>query len=84
MKQISEDVKSLLTKEMENSAKKITEKVIEKINTKFDELSTRNGNNTQEGRGSRNPRQNQNSIGNLYKLVYSSLRKISRTNQENK
>ena len=57
MKQISEDVKSLLTKEMENNAKKITEKVIEKINTKFDELSTRNRNNTQEGRGSRNPSQ---------------------------
>ena len=57
MKQISEDVKSLLTKEMENNAKKITEKVIEKINTKFDELSTRNRNNTQEGRASRNPSQ---------------------------
>ena len=28
---------------MENNAKKITEKVIEKINTKFDELGTRIG-----------------------------------------
>ena len=30
MKQISEDLKSFLTKEMENNAKKITEKIIEK------------------------------------------------------
>ena len=28
-------------KEMENNAKKITEKIIEKMDTKFDELSTR-------------------------------------------
>ena len=30
MKQISEDLKSFLTKEIENNAKKITEKIIEK------------------------------------------------------
>ena len=41
MKQISEDLKSFLTKDMENNAKKITEKIIEKMDTKFDELSTR-------------------------------------------
>ena len=41
MKQISEDLKSFLTKQMENNAKKITEKIIEKMDTKFDELSTR-------------------------------------------
>ena len=41
MKQISEDLKSFLTKEMENNAKKIKEKIIEKMATKFDELSTR-------------------------------------------
>ena len=41
MKQISEDLKSFLTKEIENNAKKITEKIIEKMDTKFDELSTR-------------------------------------------
>ena len=41
MKQISEDLKSFLTKEMENNAKKITEKIIEKIDIKFDKLSTR-------------------------------------------
>ena len=40
MKQISEDLKSFLTKEMENNAKK-KEKIIEKMATKFDELSTR-------------------------------------------
>ena len=40
MKQISEDLKSFLTKEMENNAKKITEKIIEEINTKFDKLRT--------------------------------------------
>ena len=40
MKQILEDIKSFRTKEMDN-AKKITEKRIEKMDTKFDELSTR-------------------------------------------
>ena len=41
MKQILEDLKNFLTKEMENNAKKITERTIEKMDTKFDELSTR-------------------------------------------
>ena len=41
MKQISEDLKIFLTKEMENNAKKIKEKITEKMDTKFDELSTR-------------------------------------------
>ena len=41
MKQISEDLKSSPTKEMKNNMKKITEKIIEKTDTKFDELSTR-------------------------------------------
>ena len=41
MKQISEDLTSFLTKEIENNAKKITEKSIEKMDTKFDKLSTR-------------------------------------------
>ena len=41
MKQISEDLESFLTKEMESNVKKITEKIIEKMNTKFDKLSTR-------------------------------------------
>ena len=31
MKEISEDLKRFLTKEMENNMKKITEKIIEKI-----------------------------------------------------
>ena len=37
-KQIPEDLKSFLTKEMENNAKKITEKIMD---TKFDEIRTR-------------------------------------------
>ena len=41
MRQISEDLKSFLTKEMDNNVKKITEKIIEKMDTKFDKLSTR-------------------------------------------
>ena len=40
MKQILEELKSFLTKELENNTKKITEKIIEKMDTKFDELST--------------------------------------------
>ena len=63
MKQISEYLKSFLTKKVENNAKKITEKIKEKMNTKFDELSTNElRNNRQEGRGSRN---NQNNISDL-------------------
>ena len=31
MKQISEDLKSFLTKEMDNNVKKITEKIIKKL-----------------------------------------------------
>ena len=40
MKQISEDLKSFLTNEMENNPKKATDKIAEKVNTKLDELST--------------------------------------------
>ena len=41
IKQISKDLKSFLTKEMENNTKKITGKKTEKKNTKFDNLSIR-------------------------------------------
>ena len=41
MKQISKDLKSFLTKKMENNANKITEKIIEKIKSNFNKLSTR-------------------------------------------
>ena len=41
MKQISEDLKTFLTKEMENNPKKITKRIIGKMSTKFDELSIR-------------------------------------------
>ena len=40
MKQILEDLKSLLTKEMKNNANKVTEKIVEKRNTKFVKVST--------------------------------------------
>ena len=66
MKQISEDLKSFLPKGMENNTKKITEKIIEKMNTKFDKLSTRieiidRKPETAESLA----KQNQNSISNL-------------------
>ena len=41
MKQTSEDLKSFHSKEIENNAKKRTEKIIENMSTKFDKLSTR-------------------------------------------
>ena len=66
MKQISEDLKSFLTKEMENNAKKITEKNIEKMDTKFDELSTRIEIIDRKAEAAESlAKQNQNSISNL-------------------
>ena len=64
MKQISQDLKSFLTEEMENNAKKITEKIIEKMD-KFDELSTRiEAIDRKEDAGKTIAKQNQNSILN--------------------
>ena len=65
-KEISEDLKSFLIKKMENNAKKITEKIIEEMNTKFEELSTKietidNKTETAESLS----KQNQNNISNL-------------------
>ena len=40
MKQISEDLKSFLTKEMKNNANKVREKIVEKRNTKFVKVTT--------------------------------------------
>ena len=57
MKLISEDLKSFLTKEIENNAKKLSKKIIKKMDTKFEELQEQNRNNRQEGRGSRNTSQ---------------------------
>ena len=66
MKQISEDLKSFLTKEIENNAKKITEKIIEKMDTKFDELSTRIEIIERKAKAAETlAKQNQNSISNL-------------------
>ena len=65
-KEISEDLKSFLIKKMENNAKKITEKIIEEMNTKFEELSTKietidNKTETAESLS----KQSQNNISNL-------------------
>ena len=66
MKQISEDLKSFLTKEMDNNVKKITEKIIEKMDTKFDELSTRIEIIDKKAEVAESlAKQNQNSISNL-------------------
>ena len=65
-KQISEDLKSFLTKEMDNNVKKITEKIIEKMDTKFDELSTRIEIIDRKAEVAESlAKQNQNSISNL-------------------
>ena len=65
-KEISEDLKSFLIKKMENNAKKITEKIIEEMNTKFEELSTKieTIDNKTEAAESLS-KQNQNNISNL-------------------
>ena len=66
MKQISEDLKSFLTKEIENNAKKITEKIIEKMDTKFDKLSTRIETIDRKAKAAETlAKQNQNSMSDL-------------------
>ena len=66
MKKISEDLKNFLTKKMENNAKKITEKIIEKMDTKFDELSTRMETIDRKVEGAETlANQNQNNISDL-------------------
>ena len=66
MKQISEDLKSFLTKGMENNVKKITEEIIEKMITKFDELSTRIETRDRKTEAAETiVKQNQNNVSNL-------------------
>ena len=66
MKQISEDLKSFLTKETENNVKKITEEIIEKMTTKFDELSTRIETRDRKTEAAETiVKQNQNNVSNL-------------------
>ena len=66
MKEISEDLKSFPTSEMENNAKKITEKIIEKMDTKFDELSTRIETIDRKAEAAETlAKQNQNNISDL-------------------
>ena len=69
MKQISEDLKSFLTEDMENNAKKITEKIMEKMDTRFDELSTRIETIDRKAEaGETQSKQNQNNISDLTAL----------------
>ena len=69
MKQISEDLKSFLTEDMENNAKKITEKIMEKMDTRFDELSTRIETIDRKAEaGETQSKQNQNNISDLRAL----------------
>ena len=66
MKQILENLKSFLTKEMENNTKKITEKIIEKMDTKFDDLGTRIETKDRKAEAAETlAKQNQNSISDL-------------------
>ena len=66
MKQILENLKSFLTKEMENNTKKITEKIIEKMDTKFDDLGTRIETKGRKAEAAETlSKQNQNSISDL-------------------
>ena len=66
MKQTSEDLKSFHSKEIENNAKKRTEKIIENMSTKFDKLSTRIETIDRKAEATETlAKQNQNSISNL-------------------
>ena len=66
MKQILEDLRSFFTKEMDNNAKKITEKIIEKMYIKFNELNTRIETIDRRVEAAETlAKQNQNSISNL-------------------
>ena len=66
MKQISEDLKSFFTKKMDNNTKKITEKIVEKMYIKFNELNTRIETIDRRTEAAETlAKQNQNSISNL-------------------
>ena len=69
---------------MENNAKKITEKIIEKMDTKFDELSTRIETIDRKAEAAETlAKQNRNNISNLTSESAGSSRKISRTGEKN-
>ena len=66
MKQISEDLKSFFTKKLDNNTKKITEKIVEKMYIKFNELNTRIETIDRRTEAAETlAKQNQNSISNL-------------------
>ena len=66
MKQISEDLKSFFTKKLDNNTNKITEKIVEKMYIKFNELNTRIETIDRRAEAAETlAKQNQNSISNL-------------------
>ena len=66
MKQISEDLKSFFTKKLDNNTNKITEKIVEKMYIKFNELNTRIETVDRRAEAAETlAKQNQNSISNL-------------------
>ena len=69
---------------MENNAKKITEKIIEKMDTKFHELSTRIEITDRKAEAAESlAKQNQNSISNLTSHSTALQQKNSRTGKQN-
>ena len=66
MRKISEDLKSFLTKKMENNGKKIIEKLIEKMNNTFDEINNRTKAIDRKAEAAESlVKQHQNNISNL-------------------
>ena len=66
MKQLSEDLKSFFTKKLDNNTNKITEKIVEKMYIKFNELNTRIETIDRRAEAAETlAKQNQNSISNL-------------------
>ena len=66
MRKISEDLKSFITKKMENNGKKIIEKLIEKMNNTFDEINNRTKAIDRKAEAAESlVKQHQNNISNL-------------------
>ena len=63
---MSEDLKSFFTKKLDNNTNKITEKIVEKMYIKFNELNTRIETIDRRAEAAETlAKQNQNSISNL-------------------
>ena len=66
MRKISEDLKSFITKKMENNGKKIIEKLIEKMNNTIDEINNRTKAIDRKAEAAESlVKQHQNNISNL-------------------